>query len=206
MKLIGRYLSPFTRRVAVSAKILGLPFEHLDLSTATQADEIRKYNPMVRVPTLLLDDGTTLIESCAILDWLDEQAAREKRLVPASGIERRNVLQLVGWATGAGEKTVAVHYELNRRPGDKIHRPFVDASLAQVREAFGVLDRAAADGGWLAGNRLTQADVSAVCFYEFAKVVLPGLFDDAPWSGLAAHCDRAYAAQPAFGETDPKPK
>jgi len=95
MKLIGRFMSPFTRRVAISLKIQGLDFEHLDLSTATEADEIRKYNPMVRVPTVVLDDGTTLVDSAAILDWFDDQAGPEARLIPASGQSRRITLQLV---------------------------------------------------------------------------------------------------------------
>ena len=79
-------MSPFTRRVAVSLKIQGVEFEHLDLSTATDGDEVRKYNPMVRVPTVVLDDNTTLIDSDAILDWFDEKAGPKDRLIPESGV------------------------------------------------------------------------------------------------------------------------
>ena len=85
LKLIGKFMSPFTRRVAVSLKIQGVEFEHLDLSTATDGDEVRKYNPMVRVPTVVLDDNTTLIDSDAILDWFDEKAGPKDRLIPESG-------------------------------------------------------------------------------------------------------------------------
>ncbi|TAN55811.1 MAG: glutathione S-transferase family protein, partial [Rhodospirillales bacterium] len=68
MILIGRDLSPFTRRVAVSLAMLGLPFERKQLSTVTDATEVTNYNPLRRVPALALDSGEVLIDSTAILD------------------------------------------------------------------------------------------------------------------------------------------
>ena len=77
MKLIGNYLSPFVRRVGVSLNALGMPFEHQPLRPSEQPDELRKYNPLARIPALVLDDGEVLIESYAILDALDEMAGPE---------------------------------------------------------------------------------------------------------------------------------
>lgn len=204
MKLVGRYRSPFTRRVAVSARILGIDFEHLDLTTMTDAEEIRKYNPMTRVPVAVLDDGTSLIDSSAIVDWLDQQVEPERRLVPASGDARRDVLQFVSWATGAADKSVVTYYELTRRPEDRIHMPAVDGNLEQIRAAFGVLDAAAAGGGWLVGGRMTQADVTAVICFEFAADVLGERLVAERFSGLGGLRDRAYAGHPAFTETAPR--
>ncbi len=204
MKLVGRYMSPFTRRVAISATLLGIDFEHLDLSTLTDQDEIRKLNPLGRVPVAVLDDGTCLAESSAILDWLDLQCAPETRLVPSGGLDRRHVLQLVGFATGAGEKTVAAFYELTRRPEDKIHRPTVSGNIAQVHAAYDALEEAAAHSeGWLVGNRLTQADISAVVFFEFSGVALSRRFDRSRYSALPELCDRARNSYSIFGETYP---
>ena len=204
MKLVGRYMSPFTRRVAVSARALGIEFEHLDLSTMNDVEEIQRYNPMGRVPTLVLDDGTILVDSAAIVDWLDGQVAPERRLVPASGAERRDVLQLVSWATGAGDKSVVVHYELTRRPEDKIFMPAVEGNVGQVRAAFGMLESAAAGGGWLVGDRMTQADIAAVIFLEFCEIVLADRFDRDGYPALGALCARAYDESAAFAETAPR--
>ena len=206
MKLIGRFMSPFTRRVAVSLKIQGLDFEHLDLSTATEADEIRKYNPMVRVPTVVLDDGETLIDSDAILDWFDEQSGSDKRLIPEKGEARRNVLQLVSWATAAGDKTVIAFYERTRRPEEMVYLPSVEGAEGQLLEAFGVLETAVSkSSGWLVGDRITQADISAIVFLQFSRIVLPHLFGDRAFPALDALRERAYVAYPAFAETDPQP-
>jgi len=206
MKLIGKFMSPFTRRVAVSLRVQGVDFEHLDLSTATESDEIRKYNPMVRVPTVILDDGTRLVDSAAIVDWFDEQASSQSRLIPESGVDRRDVLQLVSWATAAGDKSVVAFYERTRRPEDMVYLPSVEGAERQILEAFGVLeDAASGTDGWLVGDRISQADISAIVFLQFARIVLPHLFEGHKFPALDALRERAYAAYPAFAETDPQP-
>ena len=65
MILIGRNLSPFVRRTATALNHVGLDYDQKGLSTADDADEIRKYNPVGRVPTLILDDGEAIIDSGA---------------------------------------------------------------------------------------------------------------------------------------------
>ncbi len=79
MILIGQYDSPFTRRVAIALKFYGLAFEHRPWSTFGDADKIAPFNPLRRVPTLVFEDGEVLIESTAILDYLDEVSGRRRR-------------------------------------------------------------------------------------------------------------------------------
>ena len=57
MKLIGNDLSPYTRRVAISLNALGLPFELEHLYVFEEPEQVRAHNPIVRIPTLILDDG-----------------------------------------------------------------------------------------------------------------------------------------------------
>ncbi len=82
LSLIGHYDSPFVRRVGVSLHILGIPFERQLLSVFSNADAVRAYNPVGRVPALVLDDGECLVDSAAILDHLDEAGARSARCCP----------------------------------------------------------------------------------------------------------------------------
>lgn len=82
MKLIGMLDSPFVRRVAISAKLLDLPFEHQSLSVFRQFDRFKAINPVVKAPTFIADDGTILIDSSLIVDYLDRLVAPERRLLP----------------------------------------------------------------------------------------------------------------------------
>lgn len=203
MILYGRTLSPFVRRVGASLNVLGMAFEHKALSVVDHADQIREINPLVRVPALEFDDGTRLIESWTILDALDELAGPDKALVPATGPERRDVLQLVAFAVGACEKTVSAYYERTRRPKEFCYPAWAEQCEAQVRGGLSALDRRAEGRTFLAGERLTQADISAVCAFDFAALVLPEqLAPAATWPNLAALSDRLNAIE-AIGSTHP---
>ena len=107
MILIGMYDSPFVRRVAIAMRLYGMDYEHRPWSTFRDADRIADYSPLLRVPVLVLDDGEVLIESAAILDWLDEQVGPEKALIAAGGTARRRALKSCALATGLADKVVA---------------------------------------------------------------------------------------------------
>src|SRR6516165_10670929 len=111
MFLIGQYDSPFVRRVAIALRLYGIAFEHKPWSTFGDAAKIAPYNPLRRVPTLVLDDGEALIESTAILDHLDELAGPDKAMIAARGPERRRALKTIALATGLGDKAVSLLYE-----------------------------------------------------------------------------------------------
>lgn len=201
MFLVGRYLSPFVRRTGVVLKTLGMDFEEKPLSTAEDGAEIRKTNPVGRVPSLLLDDGETLIDSQAIIDHLLEVGDPDNTLLAPSGADRRAVLRLCALATGAMEKNVASAYERNRRPKDKVYAGWVDHVDGQAASALRALDDAAASNGdWLHGGRMTLADISAVAAYDFAAIAVPYLIEDRTYPALAALSARCNAL-PAFAET-----
>ena len=202
MILVGRYLSPFVRRVGVSLNQLGLPFERKILSTATDKAAIEAINPVGRVPALVLDDGEALIDSAAILDYLDELAGPSKALVPAQGKERRQVLKIVAIAQGAVEKAVAATYEMNRRPAEKVHQPWLDQLLAQTTGGLAALEEASGSG-WFVGNRLTQADITAACGFGFIGRAQPTVVPPGRYKRLEALSARAEAL-PAFQKAQPE--
>ncbi len=98
MILVGQYDSPYVRRVAVSLRVLSIPYQHDTRSVFGDFDSIRTTNPLGRIPALILDDGQVLIDSAAILDWLDESVEPEQALVPRSGAERVRALQRIALA------------------------------------------------------------------------------------------------------------
>jgi glutathione S-transferase len=194
MILIGMFDSPFVRRVAVSMNLLQVPFEHRNWSVGKDFELIRQFNPLGRVPALVLTDGDTLIESATILDFLDETAGPERALLPRSGEPRREALRIIAIAVGGAEKGVLQVYETAFRPPEKRYRPWVERCHTQTHAALAELDRLCQvrGGEWLVGNRITQADITASCAYTFLSdaldinrdtVVYPAL------NALAARCE-----------------
>lgn len=199
MILIGRNLSPFVRRTAATLNLLGLPYEQRPFSTLDHRAEIAAYNPLGRVPALVLDDGEVLIDSAAILEALDAMVGPERALVPATGPERRAVLRALALAVGAAEKVVAAVAERDRRPGQLVWPEQVERLAAQAAGGFAALDAMAAEASWLCLGRMTQADVTATCALDFAELMLPQM-TAGRFPALAALRDRANAI-PAIGST-----
>jgi glutathione S-transferase len=190
--------SPFVRRVAVSMQLLELPFEHRNWSVGKDFERIRRYNPLGRVPALVLDDGEVLIESAAILDFLDERVGAKRALLPRDGAARRHGLQLMALASGAADKTVA---QRAFRPSDKRHAPWLERCRAQVDGALQELDRACARvvaDQWLLGAQLQQPDITLSCVHAFISDALSLPADCYP--ALAALRQRTDAL-PAFRDT-----
>ena len=111
MILIGQYNSPFVRRVAIAMRLYGIAFEHRPWSTFGDADKIAPYNPLRRVPTLVLDDGEALIESAMILDYLDDLVGPDRAMIAPRGETRRRHLRICALAMGLGDKGVSLLYE-----------------------------------------------------------------------------------------------
>jgi glutathione S-transferase len=203
MLLIGMFDSPFVRRVAISMKLLGIPFEHGNWSIGRDFDRIRDYNPLGRVPTLVTDEGERLMESAAILDYLDDVAGPERALLPRSGIDRRRALNLMAMATGAAEKGVLQVYERAFRPEEKRHQPWVDRCHLQMNGSLAAIDRFLGEVGpapWLIGKRMTQADITVACVYTFLDDTLRVGRDAIMFQSLAALATRCESL-PAFQET-----
>jgi glutathione S-transferase len=143
-----------------------------------------------------------LFESAAILDHLDELVGRERALLPASGADRRQALNLMAMATGAAEKGVQQLYERVFRPEEKRHQPWVDRLRLQMTGSLAAIDRYLGQrrSQWLVGGRLSQADVTAVCAFTFLNDALRVSSDAAMLQSLGALAARCEA-MPAFTET-----
>jgi glutathione S-transferase len=203
MLLIGMFDSPFVRRVAVTLKLSGLEFEHANWSVGKDFERIREYNPLGRVPTLVLPSGERLFESAAILDYIDEQVGPERAWLPAAGAERRQALNLMAMATGAAEKGVLQVYEGVFRPESKRHQPWLDRLRLQMGASLAAIDRYVGERGaaqWLVGKRMTQADITAVCAFTFLNDTLRVASDAVMFHSLATLAARCEA-MPAFQQT-----
>ena len=201
MKLIGIFLSPYVRRVAVSLNILELPFEADQVFVFGEPDVVRRYNPLVRIPAMALDDGTNLVESGAILDEIDQMVSLERRLTPSHGLLRRRVLQTAAIALGSAEKAQWAFYEDRVRPAEKVHIPWIEHNDRQVLGGFEHLNAVAAkidDGDWIAGTpEISQADVTTAVAFTFANLARSHLKLAERFSELSRYVARCETL-PAF--------
>ena len=204
MKLLGTTRSPYVRRVAVSLNLMGLDWELDQVPVFDDPEAIRRYNPLLRIPTLLLDDGEALIESYAILDALDEMAGG-KRLTPEAGKARRDIMRVTAMAVGAMDRTIWAVYEPRFRPKEKVEESWIAHNRERALGGMQYLDGLAAEAGdgWLVGDSLSQADISAVCGFTFARLTHPPMKVAEACPALAAFVKRCEAIE-AFSSTFPQ--
>src|SRR5437763_17062650 len=100
MILIVQFDSSFVRSVGIALRLYDLPFEHRPWSTFGDADQIAPYNPLRRVPTLVLDSGGALIESAMMLDYLDGRVGPGKAMFPPHGEARWRAQRSAALAQG----------------------------------------------------------------------------------------------------------
>jgi glutathione S-transferase len=202
MILVGMPDSPYVRRVAISLKRMGIPFEHQQVSVFRHFDRFKAINPVVKAPSFVCDDGTVLMDSSLILDHIESAAPAAKRLMPADVLERREALRLIGLAMAACEKGVQMVYEKEQRPAEKRHMPWMDRVVGQANAAYGELESAVTARGdaWLQGKTLNAADIAVACAWRFGQYYNAVEVPAAHYPALVAHSRRAEAL-PEFAST-----
>lgn len=198
MILVGQYDSPYVRRVAVSLRVLGFEYRHDTRSVFADFEAMRQVNPLGRIPSLVLDSGETVIDSAAILDWLDETVGPERALLPRAGAERRRALRLIALATGAIDKAGAATYERLIRPAAYRWAEWIERCRTQ---AAGAIEALGAEP-WPAGAPLDQARITTACMIRYVRMADPELLPAGCYPALDALSERAEA-RPEFRATYP---
>ncbi len=193
MILIGQYDSPFVRRVAIALTLYNLAYEHRPWSIFSDADKIRAHNPLTRVPTLVLDNGDVLIESHAILDYLDAIVGPKKAMFPTPQPARYRAMQIDALACGLSDKVVSLFYE--RALHGQTSPTWESRCKTQIETTLSVLDldRAKRITPYWFGDTLTHADIAVACALRHMNDSQPGLIDMARFPALAAHAARCEA-------------
>jgi glutathione S-transferase len=191
MQLIGMLDSPYVRRVAVAMLAASVPFEHKPISLFRHIDAFRALSPMLKAPSLIVEDGSALVESGVILDYLGQR-------FPAVGAVRPQSLaafRALGAALTAMEKSVQLHYERALRgPGERSER-WRERVTGQLGAGLSALEASAPEGFY--EERLGHADIAVACAWGFAQGMIGDAVRAADYPRLGAFAARAEAL-PAF--------
>ncbi len=190
MKLLGMLDSPYVRRVAISLDLYGIKFEHEPLSVFSTFDAFAKVNPVVKVPTLLLDDGTVLMDSTLIIDYFEAVSAPDAKLLSQQAQALGKALRTVGLALAACEKGVQVVYEHNLRPAEKLHQPWLERIRGQLLAACRELERQTAAAAPLQDQRPDQAAISTAVAWSFLQLKLADIVKPSDFPALRASAER----------------
>jgi len=187
MKLIGSHASPFARkvRVVLAEKKIECEFEvddpwKMDAVTA-------RFNPLGKVPVLVLDNGTTLFDSRVIVSFLDN-ASPLGRLLPAESRERIEVRRWEALADGVLDAGIAARVE-NRREAKLRSASWIERQMGKVRAGLAAMDSDLGEKPWCAGNSFTLADIAVGACLGWLDFRYPKM----NWKKDHANLARAFA-------------
>ncbi len=192
MKLIGMMDSPYVRRVAVSLALYGVEFESLPLSVFSGFDEFSRINPVVKAPTVVLDNGTQLMDSTLILHYFETTNPTGRRLLPAHPEALARDLHLLGVILAASEKAVQHVYEHRLRPEEKQHQPWIARVTGQLLAACREWDARLADRA--AAAQPDQVLVTSTVVWSFIQLMIPAVVSAAAFPHIRALAEKGGAA------------
>ena len=174
MKLIGSLTSPFVRKVRVVMAEKKLDYD-LALEDVWSADtKIQTFNPLGKVPCLLMEDGEALFDSRVICEYLDALSPVQ-RLIPPSGRERAEVRCWEALADGVLDAAVLIRAETTQREPAQRNARWTARQHGKISAALIAMATGLGEKPWCAGNRLTLADIALGCSLAFLDFRLPEL-------------------------------
>ncbi len=202
MKLLGSVPSPYTRkvRVVLAEKRIECEFETVDVSPAE--NPVNAHNPLGKVPTLLLDDGTALFDSRVIVEFLDS-VSPISRLIPEDNRERVAVRRWEALADGSLDAGLLIRYE-SLRPKKEQSRAWSEKQAGKLERGLAMMAGELGDRPWCHNDRYTLADIAVGCCLGWVEFRKPGGVEwRSRYANLARHYDKLME-RAAFAETAPR--
>lgn len=201
MKLIGSLTSPYVRkaRIVLAEKHIGYNFE---LEAPWNADtHVPDYNPLGKVPVLMMDDGTSLFDSRVIVEYLDS-ISPVSRLIPESNRRRLMVKRWEALSDGICDAAAAMFLE-RKRPEAAQSAEWISRQQKKVTRALESAAHELGDKKWCDANVYTLADIALGCALGYLAFRFPEIECRETFPNLADLSDR-LEKRASFMETRPK--
>ena len=200
MKLIGTPTSPYTRKARVVLAEKRIDYEFIVDPPLNPDTQVADYNPLGKVPVLVLDDDTTIFDSRVIAEYLDN-ASPVTRLIPEDTRQRIQVRRWEALADGCTDAVVAMVME-KRRPAEFQYGEWLTRQQGKVERALEAMSKDLAQRVWCCGGFFNLSDVAVGCCLGFIDLRLPDLGWRTTYPNLAKLADK-LAQRASFRDTVP---
>ena len=200
MKLLYTPNSPYARKVRIVAieKHIELTLQKVELTDAI----IKQYNPLGKVPVLVLDDDEALYDSRVIVEYLDHRTPVSK-LVPNENSARISVIRWEALSDGICDAAVAAMIE-GRKPAERQSQANIDKQMGKVADGLTKLNADIAKKKWCVNETFSLADIALGCMLGFVDLRYKHLNWQDHYPALAKHYN-ILIKRPSFKETMPVP-
>ena len=200
MKLVTSLTSPFGRKARIVLLEKKIAFQ-LQVENPWSPDTpVASFNPLGKVPVLVLEDGISVFDSRVIVEYLDN-ITPVAHLIPSDSKSRMIVRGVEALADGVIDAAVLVFLE-KKRPAEQQSADWLTLQNRTLFSGLEALSEALGDKPWFLGNSMTLGDVACGCMLGYLSL----RFSEIDWRSahpnLAKLADK-LATRPSFVETIP---
>jgi len=200
MKLISSLTTPYGRKVRIVIAEKHLDVEWLEENVWAADTKVGLYNPLIKIPVLILDDGTTLYDSRVITEYLDG-VVPVSRLIPEGGRERAMVKRWEALGDGIADAGIAVFLE-RKRPTELQSRDWIMRQLGKVESGIAGAARELGERKFCHGEAYSLGDIALACALLWVEFRLPEINWRETYPNLRTWIERIEARQ-EFVDTQP---
>jgi glutathione S-transferase len=202
MKLYTSPTSPYARKVRVALTEKKIECECIDDNPWIEETAIPQFNPLGKIPVLILDDGTALYDSRVIVEYLDT-VSPVSRLIPEPSRQRIAVRRWEALADGICDAAITIVRE-QKRPAKQQSKDWIDRHFQKIHRGVYELAEDLEDRIWCHGEAYSLADIATGCALGYLDLRHPAIDWRAQYPNLVKLADR-LAKRPSFAETAPPP-
>ena len=198
MKLIGTPASPFTRKARVVLAEKRIDYEFVIDRPSEPDTRVPLFNPLGKVPVLVLDDDTTIFDSRVIVEYLDH-ASPVTRLIPEDMRPRIQVRRWEALADGCTDAVIAVTVE-KRRPPEGQSAGWIARQQGKVDRSLEAMSNELGTKNWCCGDFFNLSDIAVGCALGYLDLRAPEI----QWRNLypnLAKLTEKLAQRPSFRDT-----
>ncbi len=200
MKLIANPFSPYGRKVRIVLAEKRMDYDFVVDNPGDAATRVSEYNPLGKIPVLVLDDDTTLFDSRVIVEYLDS-ASPVSRLIPDDTRQRIQVRRWEALADGCTDAAALVVTE-KRRPADKQSADWIARQQGKIDRALKAMAEELGGRAWCTGDLYNLSDIAVGCTLGFLDLRLPDLSWRKPFPNLVRLAEKLAQLAP-FRDTEP---
>lgn len=201
MKLIGTTTSPYVRkvRIVLSEKKIDYALQLEDLNVPDST--LSEFNPLGKVPCLIMEDGKTLYDSSVIAEYLDTITPVGK-LLPPSGRARADVKCWEALANGVMDAAILARLEETKRPKKQQSTTWIQHQLGKVHSGLKAMSGQLGEKNWCHDNTYSLADIAVGCALGWLSFRFEQIDWRSEYNNLARLFDR-LSERSSFQDTMP---
>jgi glutathione S-transferase len=207
MQLLYTINSPYARKTRIVVIENHADVELKEVVLNDPDCPVSQYNPLGKVPVLVLDDGSAIYDSAVIAEYLNDQNPTSS-LIPQDDLSKIKVRRWEALADGICDAAVAVMLE-QRRPEAMQSQDNIDKQMGKVLSGLKVLDADLLKKKWCVNETFSLADIAVGCAIGYIDLRFKHLrLENKTWQEKFTHLAKYYSVlvkRPSFKQTMPVP-